>query len=275
MGLRIYFGKKKTQKYSDKYKDFMISLIAVITRIKNTAKVVWNSIDIETTIFPKTVPKIASIALLDLYPPSSFAPNLSAFNRELVNHFMDIINAQKKQIHHELPSQTELQTLILERAQTQNIDNEENMGQNIDKSKKNHIRSRSHHIPQSQAKNNLNSRTPPPRNSKKINASSPHLFPEMNELNITPSDLEKIFDEEKDNGMNFDSDQVIDLEKKEDGPLFFRPLSRSISSDNPFMSRPSSPSNNPFMTFMTSDAFDENQESEFNEEEHSSMESEL
>ena len=285
--LRIYFGKKKTQKYSDKYKDFMISLIAVISRIQNTAKVVWNSIDIDTKQFPKTVPKIASIALLNLYPPSSFAPNLSAFNRELVNHFTDIINQQKKQIHHELPTQTNIdfesknfqRTLILERAQTEVGD--ENVDMNVDKSKKNHTRSRSHHIPQSQAKSNINSRTPPPRNL----ASSPNLFPDIDALNITPSDLEKIFDEEKKENFDFGNDEFVDLEKKDDEPLFFRPLSRSLSSESNLMSR--SPSN-PFMTFMmnTTDAFDENQDEDdddddddddtFNEEEHSSiLESEL
>merc|ERR1712129_635061 len=106
------------------------------------------------------------------------------------------------------------------------------------KSKKNnHIRSRSNHIPQTQIKNNLNSRTPPPRNSIKNTASSPHLFPDIDHLNITPSDLEKIFDDEK---MNFADDNVVDLQhlnatqekKEEDEPLFFRPLSRSISFDS-------------------------------------------
>jgi len=94
--LRISFGKRKIALYSEKYKDFMISLIAVISRMQNTAKIVWNSIDIDTKQFPRTVPKISSIALLDLYPPSSFAPNLSAFNRELTNYFVTVIHQRRK-----------------------------------------------------------------------------------------------------------------------------------------------------------------------------------
>merc|ERR1712129_86111 len=103
------------------------------------------------------------------------------------------------------------------------------------KSKKNnHIRSRSHHIPQTQIKNT---------------ASSPHLFPDIDHLNITPSDLEKIFDD----GTPQPNDRLeqLDEKKEEDEPLFFRPLSRSISFDSETRVMSVSPTN-PFMTFIAS-----------------------
>merc|ERR1712130_27058 len=252
--LRIYFGKKKTSKYSEKYKDFMISLIAVTQRIQNTATTVWNCIDIDTQQFPRNVPKISSIALLDIYPPSSVAPNLSAFNRELTNHFLNIINQQKnnKVVIKQLPIKREERTLTLQRAKTEkNEDTHSNS--------KKHKRSKSH--------NYKNSKTPPPRKTTNIfYGSSPNLnndhdlFPDIDPLQITPSQINKI-------------DEKIEEEEEEknsDEELSFRPLSRSLSSETNMLSRSAS---NPFATFaslprnMTEDIFKEEPE------EHSSAES--
>merc|ERR1712130_944758 len=210
-------GKKKISIYSDKYKDFMISLIAVISRIQNTAMIVWNCIDIDTKQFPKNVPKISSIALLDLYPPSSFAPNLSAFNRELVNYFVNIINQQKNDqtssintniniiklsspkapqiiLRENIKSDDESSFdgdsnnnsnhLSLQRAKTQKAIQ---TGDDSSITPKNrylgHKRSRSTHV---QPKSIKNSRTPPPRNGF-LYSSSPNLFPDIDDITTTPT----------------------------------------------------------------------------------------
>jgi len=257
--LRVTFGKKKSTIYSDKYKDFMISLIAVVSRMQNTASVVWNCIDIDTNLFPKQVPKISSIVLLDMYPPSSFAPNLSAFNRELVNHFVNVVN---QQLDGSKTANAKHRARVTPQSNIKSDDDEsdemdldvELHGARADGERTNHLqllraktdvgvkrkesahkRSRSSNVDTPKQATSINNvRTPPPRPTSTKNAmahsamSSPNLspFPDIGDVTTTPSHNHKLNEKEKEQ-----KEKKIEEEEEVKEELSFRALSRSLSSD--------------------------------------------